>query len=83
MKSRTILTAAALLGLAVLVGAAASEPSRAQDGYSDRWESAGVYPTAEGGEIWIYNVRSGVVKNCYWRASSPGSNATLRCSQMS
>lgn len=80
MKPKTLFAAAALLGLGIIAGAAVTQPSRAQNPYDNRWAAAGVYPTAEGGEAWIYNTQTGLVKNCYWRTGSGGGNAQLRCS---
>ncbi len=85
MKTNTALTAAALLGLAVLVGAAASEPSRAQEGApgygGGEWQAAGSYTTADGGDVWMINTRTGAARNCYWRRAYPSATPELRCAQ--
>jgi hypothetical protein len=87
MKTNTALTAAALLGLAILVGAAASEPSRAQEGApgygygGGEWQAAGSYTTAEGGDVWMINTRTGAARNCYWRRAHPTATPELGCAQ--
>ena len=87
MKTRTILAAAALLGLGALVGAATSQPSQAQEGapayYNapGEWIPAGTYPTADGGEVWMINARTGAARNCYWRRAYEGATPELRCAQ--
>lgn len=85
MKTRTVLTAAAVLGLAVLVGAVGSGATSAQDGApaygGGEWQGVGAYPTEPGGEVWMINTRTGAARNCYWRRAFEGSTPELRCAQ--
>jgi|GEM_PF-6644502 len=87
MKTQTVLTAAALLGFGALIGAATSEPSRAQDaapaygGAGGEWQAAGSYHTEAGGEVWMVNTRTGTARNCFWQRRHETAPLRLECRQ--
>lgn len=97
MKTRTILTAAALLGLGALMGAASAQPSQAQQGaptpppwyggsgpQAGEWQAAGAYYTEPGGEVWMINTRTGAARNCYWVVPYQGATSNeMRCREVS
>lgn len=84
MKTRTIATAAVLLAAGALLGAAASQPTHAQQGAPlaydpGEWQAAGSYHTEAGGEVWMINTRTGVARNCFWQRRHETAPLRMEC----